>query len=310
MKAILFGPFIGELFWEAFRFAPLLPYYKYKKYKSDNVKFIVLTREDRFDLYGKDADILVPLKINGDYKEYKPNCFRLDGFGEEKYLTIANVFKNKFQKHYDIIEHIFPDISKKQFTNKNQFSRFYMRFEYKPRDMNYQLIDRYIPEDKPIVVLAPRYRSGFRRNWTKWPEFYDKLAKDKVLMRNFNFVICGKRGEYVPDKKKRFFDINDIVLEPNASLVGLLLVLLERAILTFGSQSAIPNISLICGVEVLEFGCQEYLHTKVYNLKKTPVTFVEDKGYNIKVDDIHKLLKKILKRKKGEIKSAKQVDSR
>ena len=59
--AILMGPFVGELYWEAGRFAPMLPkmYQHDRKNKIQHPKYIILTRQDRFDLYGKFADILV-----------------------------------------------------------------------------------------------------------------------------------------------------------------------------------------------------------------------------------------------------------
>jgi hypothetical protein len=75
------------------------------------------------------------------------------------------------------------------------------------------------------------------------------------------------------------------------------LVILEKSIFTFGSQSAIPNISLLYGVEVLEFGCQKRLHTMTYNVNKTPITFIENKGYNIAPRKIFKKFKNLLLRK-------------
>ncbi len=298
MKAILFGPFVGELYWECGRFAPMLSYYKFKKYKDINIKFIVFTREERFDLYGTYADILVPLRIKGDYKNKQPNCFILDGFKRADYSALANKFNTKYNKQYNIIDHIYPNIAKAAFENKNQYNKKNMIFQYQPRHKNYDLVNDYIPKDKPIVILAPRYRKGFRRNWKRWPDFYDKLAADKVLMDNFNFIICGKKGEYIPDEKKRFYDMTDIELTTNTSLIGILLVLMENSIFTFGSQSAIPNISLLYKVEVLEFGCQKSLHTKTYNVKNTPITFIDDRKYNIEVNTIYKLFQKLLMKKK------------
>ena len=51
--AVLLGPFVGELYWEVGRFAPLLPKMINKEYKKKDVTYIVLTRRERFDLYGK-----------------------------------------------------------------------------------------------------------------------------------------------------------------------------------------------------------------------------------------------------------------
>ena len=116
-------------------------------------------------------------------------------------------------------------------------------------------------------------------------------------MNKCNFIICGKRGEYIPDPKKRFLDINDIPISNDISLVGLLLVVLEKSILTIGSQSAVPNISLLRGVEVLEFGHQKKLHTITYNIKNTPITFIEDMKYNIEPELIFKKFKSMILKK-------------
>ena len=62
--AVLMGPFVGELYWEGGRFAPMLPHMIQSEYKfKKDITYIILTRKERFDLYGKFADILVPLKI-------------------------------------------------------------------------------------------------------------------------------------------------------------------------------------------------------------------------------------------------------
>lgn len=298
-RAILFGPFVGEMYWEAVRFAPMIPYMKKNtKPKHKDIKYIVLTREDRFDLYGKHVDILVPLRIPGDYIKLRPDCFRLWALKGEVYNKIIDSFVKKYEKRFLIVQQIRPKLAKNQFGNKNQFSRDRMIFDYKPRKENYKLIDENIPNNKPIVILAPRFRKGFKRNWGKWPEFYDLLYQNKELMDNFTFVICGKKEDYKGDEGNRFYDITNIQIGNGSSLIGLLLVLLTRAVFTFGSQSAIPNLSLLHGVEALEFGCQRSLHIRYYNIKKTPVTFIEDKKYNVEPKVMMKHLENLLKKKR------------
>jgi len=218
-------------------------------------------------------------------------------FSIKKYLGIAQTFKKKYEEKYNIINHYFPDVSKGKFVNKSQYSPKEMIFKYEPRKDNYGLIKDNIPNDKPLVILAPRYRPGFKRNWKEWPAFYDNLYKSDFLMNNFNFVICGKVGEYIPDEKNRFTDINNIKLTPNSSLIGLLLNLLDKTFFTVGSQSAIPNISLLKKVEVLEWGHQQSLHTKSYNIMNTPITFLEDRKYNIPSGVILKKLRRLLEKK-------------
>jgi hypothetical protein len=297
--AILMGPFVGELYWEGARFAPMLPHMIHTEYKKrKDITYIVLTRKDRFDLYGKFADILVPLRIPGDYEKLSPNCFRLNGLKPPQYHEIAKKFKTKYSQRFKILNHYYPDVSKRQYINKNQYSRKRMKYVYSPRDENYKLVNEYIPDNKPIVVLAPRFRKGFKRNWSNWNKFYDMLWKRKDLLRDFTFIICGKEGEYKPDLYDRFYDINKMELSNNSSLAGILLVILERTFFTFGSQSAIPNFSLLYGVDVLEFGCQKSLHTKTYNIKNTPITFIEDRKYNSEAKMMLSKLEKLIRRKK------------
>lgn len=300
-NAILMGPFIGEMYWECGRFAPILPYFKFKKYRKRKVKYIILTRPDRFDLYGKMADILVPLRINGDYQSLSPNCFRLDNFPIKEYTTIAGQFYKKYSKRFNIMQHVYPDVNKGKFCNKNQFPRNKMMYKYSPRDENYELLNSFLPKNKKrLVLLAPRFRKGFKRNWPRWPEFFDLIYDDKELNEKFNFVICGKEGEYIPDEKDRFLDMAKIEVGKNSSRVGLLLGLMEKASFVCGSQSAIPNIGLLYNVEVLEFGCQKSLHTVTYNIKNTPITFIEDKKYKIESKVLFKRMKQLLEKYKGE----------
>lgn len=290
-NAILLGPFIGELYWEAARFAPLLPYMITKQFQKKDITYIILTRPERFDLYGKYADILVPLRIEGDYINKYPNCFKLNNFSQKQYEKIINKFNNKYKERYNVIKHITPNISRGHFVNKNQYPRKKLIFNYQPRKENYDLVDEFIPNKKPLVVLAPRYRKGFKRNWKNWQDFYDIIFKDKDLMDNFNFIICGKSDEYIPDKHKRFLDINDIVIGKDSSLIGLLLALLEKSSLVCGSQSAIPNIALLYKVDVLEFGCQKALHTKTYNIHNTPIEFIDNRKYDIPPQKLFKKLR-------------------
>ena len=298
-NAVLLGSCIGEMYWEFARFAPLLPYMRLKKYKKKNYKYIVLTREDRFDMYGNYADILVPLKIPGDGDKYLPNCFRLEKFSLEEYEQLNKKFKKSYKERFNIVEHIFPKIKGKYFLQKSQFSRKEMVFEYSPREGNIKLVDEYVPNDKPLVVLAPRYRKDFKRNWKNWPEFYNMLANHE-LMSSFNFIVCGKEGEYIPDEKDRFYDINKIPLDEHSSLIGLLMIILRKTFFTCGSQSAIPNLSLLHKVEVLEWGDQKEPHTVNYNIMKTPITFIEDHKYNLKPEKVLKTLNKTLIKKLKE----------
>jgi len=296
-EAILVGPFLGEMYWECGRFATHIIWKKLKQYKGRDIKIIVFTRPDRFDMYGEHADILVPLRIEGDGTKYKGDCYRLIGFPNEQYKDLKKKFNKKYSERYEVIEHIVPDLKGKSFANKNQYSNRMVFNKFKPRKDNSIIINNNIPDDKPLITLAPRYREGMRRNWPYWNELYD-LIYDSKLINKYNFVICGKSPDYIPDKENRFLDINNFQLTDNSSLIGLTIECLKRSFLTIGSQSGIPNISLLVGTKVLEWGHQRHLHTKVYNPFKTHITFLDDHKYNFGPDVIFNEIKKKLKEEK------------
>lgn len=292
-KAILFGPVIGEMAWEFMRFSPLIPHY-HNKYSKQNVKFIVFTRPDRFDMYGQYADILVPLRIEGDGTKFKADCFRMMGYSVEEYKSLARRFNKKYSKRFEIISHFYPTIDQKKYAQKFQFPKNNMKFKWKPRKENSLAIGEYISNDKKNIILAPRFRNGLRRNWPHWNEFYDILGRDEQLMTKYNFVICGKNPDYIPDKKNRFYDINKIKLVDEISLIGLTIESINRSILTVGSQSGIPNMAMMMGGEVLEWGHQRGLHTRTYNIKKAKIHFLDDMKYQIEPLRVFEKMKRII----------------
>lgn len=289
---------LGEFYWEFGRFAPYVLWKRLNQYKNrKDINFIVMTDPTRFDIYGKHASILVPFRLKNN-NNYKENCFRLDGMSNEEYLSIIDIFKNQFKDRYNILEVVYPNINKKQFLNKNQFHIDKTNYSFLPRKANKVLVEKIINNEKPIVILAPRYREGMRRNWPYWNELYDLIFENKELIDKYNFVICGKKPDYVPDLKNRFLDINLIEQNINTSLIGLTIELMKRAVLTIGSQSAIPNISLLLGVPALEWGNQKQLHTITYNIRNTEVTFLEDNKFNISQKIIYDEMLKILSMKR------------
>ena len=290
--AILIGPCVGELWWEFFRFAPYCFYWILVNNKR-HLPMIVFTRPDRFDIYGKDASILVPLRIEGDGTRYVQNCFRMDGLPYEHYKYLVKTFRDKYSQKYNIVKHFYPDIDKKQFLNKEQFPTKLRNFVYNPRLQNKVELDKYIDNSNPVVVIAPRYRKVLSRNWPYWQDLYDLIANSN-LMDKYNFVICGKDPDYIPDKYSRFYDLNYIEPVDGISLIGLTIELFNRAKLTIGSQSGIPNISLLMRVPVIMWGHQKHYHTVNYNIRKTRVNFIDDPKYDCNPEIIFETLKREL----------------
>ena len=120
------------------------------------------------------------------------------------------------------------------------------------------------------------------------------IYDDKELVKNFNFIICGKEPEYIKDEKNRFFDINTIPIDNKISLIGLTIEIIKKSILTVSSQSALPTLSLLLKIPVLEWGHEKSYHTKTYNPFKTKIDFLDDRKYNISSKIIFKKIKEII----------------
>ena len=280
-KVILVGPFVGELYWEFYRFAP----YVFKQNKH-NYPLVVLTRPDRYDIYGERAIEFSPLVLKGDSTKRFGECFKMIGLDYNDYRAIEKTFFRQMRNKYDIVEHFVPPFTKPDYLNKDFYPVHKRLFDYKPRKRNIELIDSFLNNvTKPIVVLAPRYRKNFKRNWPHWKEFYDKLIQTK-WHEKFEFIICGKENEYVPDELKRFKDINDVKLDEKSSLFGLLIEIISRSKLTIGSQSAIPNISLLFKIPALEWGNQKQLHTITYNPYRTSVTYLDSPNFDVPLQNV------------------------
>ena len=305
-KVILVGPCLGELWWCFERFAPYV-FWRKRELEQEHGKIMLscLERRDRFDIWGTNCDVLVPLDIQGDGSVYKQDCFRLTNFPTAKYNLIIESFRKHYSS-YEIMDHILPKIDDKEFLNKNQFPRDKKLYNFIPRSANKQLVDDYIKTNKPVVVIAPRYRKDFSRNWPYWSKLYSLIIQDKYL-KDYTFVICGRDPDYIPDKENRFLDVNKIKINGSSSLIGITIELLKKSILTVGSQSGIPNISLLIGTPTLEWGDQKENHTVTYNTRNTPVTFIEDMHYRLDprtvVLEIVKILKE-MEKKNGEYKKS------
>ena len=148
-NAILMGPFVGELYWECGRFAPMLPNFK-KIYKNKDVVYIVLTREDRFDLYGKYADILIPLRIKNE-EIFRQREFGLTGYNVEYYDTVKKYFYEKYNKRFDIVDHFCPLTNGWKRKIKWQLPRDKMSYDFQAKEKTYSLVNEIVRDDDVIV---------------------------------------------------------------------------------------------------------------------------------------------------------------
>jgi len=143
----LFGPFVGELSWEYYRFAP---YAINIKKEHPDIPLVVFTRPERFDLYGEYADILVPLRIPNDAVLEK-DCFKIDSLMTKDYNRIARVFASKYKRRFQIIKHVYPDVSLWRYKLKWQFPRRLMDYDFKAREKNRHIAKRLIKRNNFII---------------------------------------------------------------------------------------------------------------------------------------------------------------
>lgn len=273
-KAILAGH-VGEFGWECLRIAPHILWKKRVQYEN-KINLVLYTREDRLDLYGNDVNILVPMTETGS-----ADCFKLNGLSDEKYLETIEKLKIEISEIYDVVETVFPAIENRRYTEKEQYPETEKVYDFQQRASNTKLFNSFVPSHKPLIVIAPRFREGFPRNYPHWIDFYDYLYSDHYLQK-FTFVFCGKEGEYIKDDITSFYDINVIPQKSDTSLVGLAMAAIKRAVLTVGSQSGIPNLSNLMGTPTLQWGNEKVRHMKTYNVKNTKTIFIDDPEFNVK----------------------------
>lgn len=213
--AFLFGPFIGSLGWEMYRFAP---YAIYLKKKEPDVKLVVLTRPERFDLYGQYADVLVPLRLEKE-EYYQQKCFNLKEFPQRTYNSMKTSFINKYKDKYKIKDMFCPNISIHNFSIKWQFPRSKMDYDFRPRLSN-----------KKIVNNIKRTPAFVDLSWLK-----EQSSKDVVLKSLIYNKIDFTNYE---DLKMK--------LDENSSLLGCVIEIIKRAKVTVGNlNSSISHLSLL-----------------------------------------------------------------
>lgn len=225
-KVYLIGPFIGELSWEFFYFAP---YIIYLKKKNPINKFIVFTRPERFDLYGKYADILVPLKMTNNDVKNQSN-FYIRNFDIRKYNILVNSFKDQYKKRFKIIDHIYPDISSFYYKVKWQHSRVLMDYDFKPREYNKKIIHKFLNNNDILI------------NIENMKNINENMKNINELVVQFNECIndkCSILGCVIESIK-----ISKCVIGNLNSTVSRLSLLLQKPLITINDQCTNDDINL------------------------------------------------------------------
>jgi len=246
-KSYLFGPFIGELNWEMFYFAP---YAIYLKKNNPEIKIIVLTRSKRFDLYGQYADILIPLKI----KEDNQNCFTMKDFLLSDYHRLIDGFRFKYRERFEIINHFYPDINNYRHKLKWQFPRLQMDYDFLPRKKNKIIIDN-IQTEKII---------------------FDDIWVDSTSMSLITSMLDENKYVYtrLSEIKNR---LNESIDGLNTTYLGCVAKLLKRSEMVIGNmKSSITRLALLLGIPLISVN--EKVNNDLINFLnplKTKISYLE-----------------------------------
>jgi len=228
-NAYLFGPFVGSIDWEFYRFAP---YAIYLKKMDPDTKIIVLTRSSRFDLYGLYADILVNLDIDNDILDNQV-CFKTSSVHIHKYYKIADLFKRKYREKYEIIDHFYPKLTHYKYKIKWQFPRSKMDYDFNPRKSNELILNKDI--DSTCLTLID----------LSWVE--DEKKKNSLVSHlddyNVNYI----------DYENFVNRIDKVVDNKNNNTTGVLILLLKRIKLLVGNieKSNITKLGLLLRVPTI-----------------------------------------------------------
>lgn len=245
-KVTLVGPFVGELFWELFRFAPYVIGLK----KSDLRKnFIVLSREERFDLYGQYASIFVPLRIKDDSK-LTQECFRLKDLNIDLYKYLTKTFRDSFKERFEIEDHIYPDVGWR-YRLKWQFPREKMDYDFKPREENGKFVDRSINDFKKLILveeIKPEYIEYLN---SKNYHVIEIKSIESFLQKNCleNVTFLGVAIELL----KRC----DFVVSKIDTILGKMSLLIKKPLIVIKEEIDMDSINLINPFRTKIISCRE-----------------------------------------------------
>lgn len=296
---ICFGELTGELGWELSIISPII-----KLFKKDHPdkKVVVLTRDDRKELYENfGIDDIFCFNIPGDYKTKTPRTNGLYETPDNLSTHQVNpVDSNKlFSKARQTILNKYPNIKFFSFNNlpfmpnpQFDFSKF--NYDFKPNPINSEIINNIIfknPERQVITIFSRHRVDLAHRNWTEsnWKELYKRLNE-----MNYTIFISGKSPSYIKPSKKytNMFILENLAENYNkSSILGLTIEAVRNSKFCFGPQTAGILLSNFMRIPNIYFGKEEVLVSHKYNPYKTPYYFLNanyssNYEYIISVNDV------------------------
>ncbi len=295
-RVIFFGPFVGELGWELFRWSGFIRWFKQK---HPNKKIIVATRSGREDLYYGVADKIHTFDIPGDYKSRKPNMYRMDGLPEPEYQKLLNGFTAQHRNAL-VVE------APRGTNNRNVFRRNLQNFRIAPHPDNTALIRNLTKKkgSKKIISISPRKRTDLvpggrmhTRNWAAghWEELFELISESNEYLG----IVLGRFPTFIrpPTSLKNLIVLEDHIEGDNVTAIGATVATIKSSVLTVGQHSAIPLLSNYIKVPTLMWGEDRQRHTVAENPFNTPCLFIDDKAFNIAAGVVFSYLNRIVKGK-------------
>lgn len=289
---VFFGPFVGELGWELFRWSGFVRWIR-NKHPDKNI--VVATRKGREDLYYKTASKIETFEITGDYRRFKPNMYRLDGYPNQKLQSMIDEYKQKYSGWY------FVEPPMKT-NNRNVFRPTFQNFNIKTHPKNAKCISNILSnvDGKIIITLSPRKRTDLSsggkmhdRNWKAgyWEELFDLIDSSN----KYCALVLGKSPTFIrPLEILRNLVVVEDKVNEGCTSIGLTVEALKQSVLTIGQHSAIPILSNYLKTPTLMWGEDRNRHAVLENPYRTPCLFVDDRSFSVAPTKIFSLLNRII----------------
>jgi len=270
---IIFGPFIGELGWEIYRWSGFVR--RYKKL-NPHKRIIVCTRENRQDLYNDAVDGIEVFSIEGDYSTYRPDCYKCN-ITDNMYNRIMYSLKDRHPNAFIFEPRVYN-------SHRRLFNQEDMDYDYTPRSTNASTIKDIlnISESNMIPLVIPtRHRPDMaHRNWgvDNWKTLFQLINNSN----QFVCFICGTGDSYYKPSYPHMYALEDFVREDSGvSSIGLTIEAMNRSKLTAGPQTASIILSNLLGTPTLFWGHEITRHQRNENPKNTQCRALLDRTYSI-----------------------------
>ncbi len=226
LPAFLIGPYLGELSWEILRLAPFVAHVK--KVSEKPSKVIVLTRPERFDLYGLNADSLIPLILQND-KEELQDGHGIKGFDIDSYDKLVKAFRTRFLPRYQIVKHYHFDLTEPfrrvHWQTMKGFSRDKLYYNLQPRPGNRIIVNSLVKGITTPMIYIDSNETN---------EDYKEIFKNYIMFNN------------------SFFKRIPTEIPPDVTFLGCCMELIKRCKFVIGSlEGPVSILALMLGIPLM-----------------------------------------------------------